>query len=126
MTAEQPRTWRLDLPFVKPMSLNHRAHWRVKAQETRAFRTAACLLARQAHIPALGRAQIELHYAPRDRRRRDAVNLAPTLKACEDGIVDAGVIPDDTPAYSVPMMPIIEPPTGKTGALWLIIREVAL
>ena len=43
--------------------------------------------------------QVTLHYRPRDNRRRDADNLVPTLKALCDGLVDAGLVPDDTPNY---------------------------
>ncbi len=34
-----------------------------------------------------------------DSRRRDPHNLYPTVKACLDGMVDAGCWPDDTPDY---------------------------
>ena len=34
-----------------------------------------------------------------DRRRRDPHNFAPTLKHVIDGLVDAGLWPDDTPEY---------------------------
>lgn len=113
--------WRLDLPPWQPVTLNNRMHHMVRARRVRRFRDAACVLAKQQKIPALPRVRIELHYAPRDSRRRDPINFALTLKACEDGIVDAGVIPDDTPEFSEPTMPVIDPPTGKPGRLYLVI-----
>ena len=118
------RHWVLNLPLTKPLSLNSRQHWRVKAAEVATVREAARNLARAAKIPTLERISVELHYAPRDRRRRDSLNLIATLKPAEDGIVDAGVIPDDTPEFSVPTMPVIDPPTGAAGRLYLIVREV--
>ncbi|WP_162786781.1 hypothetical protein [Janibacter anophelis] len=36
-------------------------------------------------------------YEPPDRRRRDEDNLFATLKPLADGLVDAGVVADDTP-----------------------------
>ena len=73
----------------------------------------------------LAKVQIELHYIPRDKRRRDPLNLVATLKAVEDGIVDAGIIPDDTPEFSVPTMPVIDPPDSseRTSRLYVLIRE---
>ena len=34
-----------------------------------------------------------------DRRRRDRHNLAPTVKAMMDGLIDAGLLPDDADRY---------------------------
>lgn len=102
-------TWRIDLPITRPLSLNDRAHWRKRAEDVRTVRWLACAAARRSQVPALRKVCIELHYVPRDKRRRDPLNLVATLKAVEDGIVDAGVIPDDTPDYSVPTMPVIDP-----------------
>ncbi len=117
------RTWQLELPITKPLSMNSRQHWRAKAKDVAAVRAAANRLAREAHIPALEQIIVELHYSPRDRRRRDALNLVATLKPCEDGLVDAGVVPDDTAEYVIPTMPILDPPNGKAGRLYLIVRE---
>lgn len=121
------RLWRLDLPWkTTPLSLNGRMHWSQKQRLTRAARTIATDLARAGQIPPLGRVQIELHYCPRDRRRRDPINLTLLAKALEDGLVDAKVIPDDTPEFSVPTMPVIDEPDSSPGTvrLYLLIREV--
>ena len=120
------RTWTLELPYTKPpLSLNARPpHWRVRHRITRNVRAEVALLARAARIPALQRIAVELHYVPRDRRRRDPINLAPTAKVLEDGLVDAGVVPDDTPQYVEPTPAVIDPPTGGTGRLYLVVREL--
>ena len=97
----------------------------VKAREVAQVRKDVCTLAKAAKIPALVRIVVELHYAPRDSRRRDALNLVATLKPCEDGIVDAGVVPDDTAEFVVPTMPVIDPPNGYCGLLYLLIRDAA-
>lgn len=130
-TAQAPpaqRTWLLELPLTKPLSMNDRQHWRAKARLVAYVRRITCLLAQQQQIPSLTRIAVELHYAPRDTRRRDAINLAATLKPCEDGLVDAGVVPDDTAEYVEPTMPTIDPPTGKgsLGRLYLIVRDLGL
>lgn len=119
------RTWTLDLPLTKPLSLNDRDHWRVKARKTKQLRRDTEFMARAARIPRLARCSIELHYAPRDRRRRDAINLAATLKPVEDGIVDAGVVPDDVAEFVEPTHPVIDDPIGgQHDQLYVLIREL--
>lgn len=120
------RSWTLELGELAPLRLNgSRRGWHAHARLVKMFRHRAAWLARDAGVPRLERVSIELHYAPRDRRRRDPLNLVATLKPVEDGIVDAGVIPDDTPQYSVPTMPVIDEPTGQPGRLYVVVTEVA-
>lgn len=60
-----------------------------------------------------------MEYLPRDRRRRDPSNLMPTQKAVVDGLVDAGVVPDDCPPFVTEWMPTITPhkePLNETDA----------
>ena len=123
--------WTIRLPWTKPpLSLNDRSHWRAKAAATASVRIAAragAIGARnRSFVPPpwpLERAAVTLTYYPRDRRRRDATNLVATYKACVDGLVDAGVIPDDTPQFLVELMPVIAEPDGDPRML-LTIREV--
>lgn len=114
----------LDLPYEKPtLSMNDRLHWREKAKRTQHIRATVHALARKAKVPT-GRASVEvrLHYRPRDNRRRDADNLMPVLKAACDGLVDAGLVADDTPELMQKLMPVIHPAEkGCPGALWLTI-----
>lgn len=136
MSAERyGRTWEIRLPWsVPPASANDRDHWRVKAAKVRDIRLAAMLLvvgefARDSDGPERtiavpDRIAVGLTYVPRDKRRRDPDNLVvPLFKALCDGIVDAGVVPDDTPAYMVRSMPVILPPDGDPR-LTLTIREI--
>ena len=119
------RTWTLDLGERPPLSLNgQRRNPYTHARMVKQFRRLAWARACEAKIPRLGRVAVELHYAPRDRRRRDALNLVATLKPIEDGIVDAGVIPDDTAEFSQPTVPVIDAPTGQLGRLYVIVREL--
>jgi hypothetical protein len=50
-------------------------------------------------VPALQHVDIEVRQICRDRRRCDVGAVFPAAKAAIDGIVDAGVIPDDTDDY---------------------------
>jgi len=76
-------------------------------------------------VPPLTKITVELHYCPRDKRRRDPLNLVALLKPIEDGLVDAKVIPDDNPLYLEPMMPKIDEPDVKsTKRIYFYIREI--
>lgn len=121
------RTWLLELPQTKPMSLNDRDHFRVKAAKTAEYVDATIWLVRAAKVPKLGRISVLLAYGPRDRRTRDPLNLVQTLKAVEDGIVRAGVVPDDNPDYVQSLMPVVleaGPPNSRGGRLWVTITEI--
>lgn len=99
------------------LNMNHRVHWRQRAAITRQWRHAAnqsALLlgtpSNRAHPPAWVRLIIPVP----DRRRRDRANLAPLTKACVDGLVDAGVWPDDTYEYVETLEPLlVYTPTPK-------------
>lgn len=120
-----PSSWCLVLPITKPISMNDRGHWRPRAEQTKQIRQATFLLAKHAKVDKdCTKIRVTLHYAPADTRRRDAINLAPTLKAAEDGLVDAKIIPDDTPVYLDPVMPVIDPPR-KPAQLWLEVVRLA-
>jgi hypothetical protein len=75
-------------------------------------------------VPALCRFTVELHYVPRDKRRRDPENLIATLKPFVDGLIDAGVAPDDCPPYYTTTMPVVDPPDSRGGFLYAIVREL--
>lgn len=112
------------LPFTTPpLSLNDRGHWATKARMVRDVRDTVHTLAQVTKIPAYGRILVELHYVPRDNRRRDADNLVATLKPCIDGLVDAGVVLDDSPQYVTWMPPIIDPADSNNPHLYLIVKE---
>lgn len=99
-------TYVIQLPFDKPtLTLNQRLHYREVAKRSKALRAIAAESA--AHVPRMLRCRVELYWFVTDRRRRDEDNPVPTLKALCDGIVDAGVVPDDTPEYMKKMMPEI-------------------
>lgn len=116
--------WEVRLPWTRPpLTMNGRAHWAVRARTVREVRDTTRLLVSAARVPFLGSCGVVLTYDPPDRRRRDADNLTATLKACCDGIVDAGVVRDDTPDLMHKHMPVIGPVTPG-GRLTLTITDL--
>ena len=86
----------IDLPDLPTWNANSRGHWSQRASEVSAWRMVAKQAANRAGIPKLDVVFVELEMTPADMRRRDPDNLAGALKPILDGIVDAGVIPDDS------------------------------
>ncbi len=93
------RYWVLPVAVDTRMTANDRLHWRRRAELTARWRRCGWVYAKQARIPALTRAHILIEWLPPDRRRRDPANAAPMGKALVDGIVDAGVLPDDSAQF---------------------------
>lgn len=81
------------------MSLNQRDHPQERARKTRLWRG----LAREAsrRVEPVESCGIEIWYRFPDNRRREVGNLQNLSKALVDGIVDAGVLPDDSDRYLV-------------------------
>lgn len=114
----------IDVPLWKgkpPLTLNQRLHWREKAERTRVTRHAVGFRAVALHLPPTGHVSVQLHYATGDQRRRDTDNLVATLKPCVDGLVDAGLVPDDDPGHVTTIMPAIHNGPGPRR-LWITIN----
>ncbi|MEU1432154.1 hypothetical protein ABZ412_34310 [Nocardia sp. NPDC005746] len=112
----------LELPWTAPpLSMNDRgrtpgaryAHARRVAE----VRGTVHRLAQAAQLPrGLDHVTVQLHYRPRDRRRRDTDNLTATAKPAYDALA-AG-----TKAHMAKPEPIIHPAErGQGGVLWLEI-----
>lgn len=100
------------------LNLNRRAHGvQVRAAQT-AIRARVAAEARQAGLTPQAHVHAVLTFRPPDRRRRDRVNYARVHKAAIDGLVDAGVIPDDTPDHLTDTFPIIGEP--HRPPFWLL------
>lgn len=124
---EPPMTeWTLNLTYRKPpLTLNQRGCWAKHDPHRKALRHQAAQLAQAARIPKnLTHITTRLHYRAPDRIRRDEDNLIATAKPLWDGLVDAGIVPDDTSQYMTKLMPIIHPPDGTGPALWLTITHI--
>ena len=102
------------LPYDKPpLSANTRLFWAEEAKRRKKIRGDVRLLVRDARLGLKPlkpgqKLKVQLVYTPATNRRRDTDNLVPTLKPICDGIVDAGLVEDDTPDYMVKPEPIIE------------------
>lgn len=127
--AGEVPTYELDLPYTAPpLSLNAKHRWYAHAAKVREVRHAACVLAKASPLGRggpLGKIRVTLHYIPRDRRVRDVENPTPTLKACADGLVDAGVVIDDRPEFMEKLMPVIHEAASVSGLkprLWLVVE----
>lgn len=117
-------THEIDLPLHKgkpPLTLNQRLHWREKAKRTALLRSAVNLTARSMKLGQHQHVAVQLHYATGDMRRRDADNLTATQKPCFDGLVDAKIIPDDTPEHLTWWAPAIHNGPGPRR-LWITIH----
>lgn len=71
-------------------------HWSKRSGLVREWRQAFHDLAVEAQIPPLGQAHFEIMQICRDRRRPDTAACVLAAKAAVDGLVDAGVLPNDT------------------------------
>lgn len=124
MTA---RTWTIRLPWTgipAGLSLNARPHWHTLHRVKATTRAVACTLVRAAKVPPLQRCTVELHYHPRDRRRRDSINLALLHKVLVDGAIDAGVCADDDVAHVSTPEPVIHPADPRDPRLLLVITDL--
>ena len=120
------RTYTIALPAgLKLLSLNDRLHWAARHRRAQALKKAAWARTLQAKIPPLERAAVIVEYRPPDRRHHDAENTcAASGKAAIDGIVAAGVLPDDEcPRYVSKIVCTIGEPFPK-GMLVLHLIEV--
>jgi len=125
------RRWTVDLDGGEPLSANDREGWQARSERVRTWRRNAQLRARLVGVPRLARARITLHAVPPVRRKRDPSNLMPTQKAVLDGLVAAGILPDDDPEHVVEDMPVLHPATENETArmlkrwrVWVEIEEL--
>ena len=81
------------------LNLNDREHWRLKANKSKYIRQLAEQIARASRAPHLKRALLTVEIAFPDRKRRDPHNWMATVKPIVDGLVKAGVLPDDDAAH---------------------------
>lgn len=92
----------LEATGQRPLTVNrvttlHRQQW---ATHTRATRELWWGIAKQARTPRLQRARITATPLHADGRSpQDVAACVPETKAAIDGLVDAGVLPDDSPAH---------------------------
>lgn len=118
------RSWTVTIPAPTVwLNANRGLHWTQRAVAVKVWRDAAHVYAKQAKLPRLDRIHIGAVLFFPDRRKRDAHNYYPTLKACVDGLVDYGLIVDDSTEYlDGPDIRMGDPKPGRNRVV-LTIRE---
>jgi hypothetical protein len=111
---------------AKPLSLNEERslHWSDRRERTDPWRDLTILMARQArlrHAVAGTPATVTVVIPVTDDRRRDPANYYPVTKACIDGLVKAGVWPDDDPRFVRVNEPILT--RAPTACIRLELRR---
>lgn len=104
----------------KRLSLNDREHWAVKARKAKAWRFQASVAA-QFTISGnrrQSRSFVEVTFPVKQNRRRDPHNAIATVKPIIDGLVDAGVWPDDTDEYVI----VLDPKFDKRDDDIVVVR----
>lgn len=97
--------FKIMVPRGDVLTANQRLHWAQRAKRSRMVRqmghaqAATTLMRNPAGV--LDRAHITVTVSWPDKRRRDVHNIMPTIKAAIDGIVDAGMLPDDSDAHLI-------------------------
>ena len=90
----------LTIPASEWLSSNGRYHWAQKARRTRSIRTRAFMLGlaalRAGNVTAnTGKTHVHVLVGYPTARKADPPNSYPSVKAAIDGLVDAGIFPDD-------------------------------
>lgn len=103
----------ITITFYAPgplLNLNDRDHWAVKARKVATWRSTAHWAACELLGPLSRRRQppsfVMLTLPVPDKRRRDPANYW-CGKPAVDGLVDAGLWPDDTPEYVTTIEPVL-------------------
>lgn len=122
----EPREWVLvhaDRPL--PMNKYRTLHHHDRAEYDASWRGVFKILALRAKVPrGLAAIEVEVHQACRRPPLPDPGASYPTVKAALDGIVDAGVIVDDT-GERVRLLAFLPPVRGPVDRLLLVVREVS-
>ncbi|OEJ21128.1 hypothetical protein BGK67_34870 (plasmid) [Streptomyces subrutilus] len=114
------------MPYGELLTSNQRLHHMAEHRIRRRLRSEAEQMARARRLPQLDRAAVHYVLHPRPiNRKRDPGNWAPTAKAYVDGLVDAGLLPDDNSAHLRGPYPEIGPPVSTGLArMSLVITEL--
>lgn len=120
---DEPRSWDLvhhDRPL--PMNAYRTLHFQKRAAYDREWRHTFGWLARQARIPRLPAVVVTVGQECRRPPLPDIGATYPTAKAAIDGLVDAGVLVDDSPQF-VRAITFVAPTRGTRDLFVLIVEE---
>lgn len=126
-----PDVWEIPLPWSTPPVKPNGGHGNIYAHaaKVKSTRQTMGLLARKAGIPWLGRCEVKLTWYVPDRIKRDADNLAWTLKPICDALagkkpMDHRIVDDDTPDLMTKHMPTIVYRPGEAKRLVVTITAL--
>lgn len=114
----------ITFPMPAPlMNMNKRLHWREERRLARIWRATACIAA----VESLGTpkqrrrgpSMVKITLPVRTNARRDPHNYFPTVKHIVDGLVDAGIWPDDNPEWVTTVEPRLE--RGTRGLVIVLL-----
>ena len=93
---------------------NSRCHWAIKAKAVKSGRVESWTSTQVAmHEQKVSggwiRTECEIRWYAQNNRRRDADNCLSSLKATLDGVVDAGLLKNDSGLSFLPMMIAVDP-----------------
>lgn len=91
-----------------------------RAELVKVWRSAFQILAKSERIPPMTWMSVTVEPHQKGGRFQDVGACHPAVKAAIDGIVDAGVLPDDSPQYLRSL--IYLPPVNDKNSLVLYIR----
>ena len=106
------------------VAINDRHHFAVRNARTQAWRRAAQVYAKAQHAqPVEGAVEVRAVIHKATRVHYDLDGVAATVKACVDGLRDAGIIPEDD--TSVVARFVMEPgPVGKPGRVVVHVTPI--
>lgn len=118
--------WDLELHGQRPWTSNAERKWHhmERAAKVRDMRDSFGWMAKAQQVPALPAIKVYATPLAKDRRwRQDVGACFPAVKAAIDGLVDAGVLPDDHPQF-VRALTFFPAEIGDVDGLRLVIEEV--
>lgn len=120
------RSWLLVIP-MRPTLTNavHNMHFRKASAERKKWRGMGLALAEQAKVPSCTAIEVTCWGVYPGGRLPDPDAVAPSLKGVLDGLVDAGVVPDDTGEWvkAITYLPAVKE-KGVDAALHVLIEDV--
>lgn len=120
------RQWTVTIPAPAPwLSANQRRDLRRQTPDRRAWRDAGAVCAQAAHLPKLQRVHLLATLRFSSNRNRDVHNYYPTLKALVDGLVDYGLVPDDSHQFLVGPDLRYGAPCKGLGEIELTVTDLA-
>ena len=100
------------IPAELWLSANQRLHWAPKSKRTKALRLMGYAVARSELLADVGTAHVAAFIGYPRNGKADPANAAPTIKALIDGMVDAGVWPDDVHVHVIGPTYLRDPKSG--------------